>query len=194
MKVCNGNYEEWDEYLAAAVFCYRITPIERLGKSPFQLIYGRTPKLMGDTEAENVENTKEKPKELEIFKGLDEMRKGCQKAAVDIRNREKEKLESRRKYSASKYSIGDLVMKIRRPFEKNCKLDEKWSGPFRVTRVFENGGLEIQDLFGALFKYNQKDIQRMEGTDPETWEIDKKGGVLTDDDTCLVMHARQQDY
>ena len=50
-KLCNGDWDRWDEYVdTAAVYCYRAAPIGRLSKSPFELLYGRTPNSMGEAE------------------------------------------------------------------------------------------------------------------------------------------------
>ena len=49
-KICNGDWEHWDEYLGTVVYCYRIAPIGRLGKSPFELLYGRIPNSMSEVE------------------------------------------------------------------------------------------------------------------------------------------------
>lgn len=48
MKLCDGRYEKWDEYLSTAVFSCRISPNARLGISPFEALYGRKAKLTSE--------------------------------------------------------------------------------------------------------------------------------------------------
>lgn len=35
--------KQWDELLDTALWCVRISPIKRIGLSPFQLLFGRNP-------------------------------------------------------------------------------------------------------------------------------------------------------
>ena len=96
------------------------------------------------------------------------VQKNLHQFARSLRNKEigstsKENLKSR------EFGIGDIVMKRREDFERENKLDSKWSGPYTVVQSFENGGYEIENPRGKLFRYNIKDLRRMEGSDPETW-------------------------
>ena len=65
------------------MFSYRIAPIQKIGKSPFELLYGRTPKTMIEIEELN-DNTKlDLRTELEIFAGINELRKEFQEIAIN---------------------------------------------------------------------------------------------------------------
>jgi len=39
----NQQHDDWDEHLSSALFAYRATPMDGLGMSPFEVIYGRKP-------------------------------------------------------------------------------------------------------------------------------------------------------
>jgi hypothetical protein len=44
-KLSEGNTDDWDEYLPAVLYAYRIRTHTTLGKSPFEAMYGQRPKL-----------------------------------------------------------------------------------------------------------------------------------------------------
>jgi hypothetical protein len=44
-KLAEGNTDDWDLYIPAALYAYRIRKHTALGKSPFEALYGQVPKL-----------------------------------------------------------------------------------------------------------------------------------------------------
>src|SRR5208282_5380963 len=44
-KLSEGNTDDWDVYIPAVLYAYRIRTHTALGKSPFEALYGQTPKL-----------------------------------------------------------------------------------------------------------------------------------------------------
>jgi len=58
------------------------------------------------------------------------------------------------------------------------KLKYKWSGPFRVTRVFTNGAIEVKDQEGPPFKVNGERLKLYFG---ECQEISLVEVVYLDD-------------
>jgi RNase H-like domain found in reverse transcriptase/Reverse transcriptase (RNA-dependent DNA polymerase)/Integrase zinc binding domain/gag-polyprotein putative aspartyl protease len=44
-KISEGNVDDWDLYIPAALYAYRIRTHTALGKSPFEAMYGQIPKL-----------------------------------------------------------------------------------------------------------------------------------------------------
>ncbi len=55
-KMCNENWREWDEYLPYALFAYRVSPRKLSGYSPFELLYGRKPRLLGSLDEGKKDN------------------------------------------------------------------------------------------------------------------------------------------
>ena len=104
-------------------------------------------------------------------------------AQADARTKRDEEIARVQKVEAAdeQIKVGDIVMKHREPFERFNKLDDKWIGPYLVRRSFDNGGFEIEGMDGKKFRYNARKLQRMEGTDPHTWESFESGSVLPDD-------------
>ncbi|CAF1039823.1 unnamed protein product [Brachionus calyciflorus] len=46
---CNDHQSDWDEFLDVSLFAYRVSPHETTFKSPFELLYGRNPRLPGES-------------------------------------------------------------------------------------------------------------------------------------------------
>ena len=44
----NEQHDNWDEHLHSILFAYRVTPMDGLGISPFEVVYGRRPNLPVD--------------------------------------------------------------------------------------------------------------------------------------------------
>ncbi|KAI4293356.1 hypothetical protein PAPHI01_2630 [Pancytospora philotis] len=172
-KICNGRWSDWDEKLPWAVYSYRIAPISRLGCSPFEMLYGRMATSLDDKPV--AEGLPEPRSEREILIAIDEFRKAMHTEAQQQRQAEIEKADPNHIPSLK---TGDVVMKRRHGFERENKLDDRWAGPYTVTQCFDNGGYEIQNSSGTLYRYNQKDLRLMEGSDPAEWVTSKVGSVL----------------
>jgi len=52
------------------------------------------------------------------------------------------------------------------------KLKSKWSGPFRVTRVFSNGAIEVRGKEGHAFKVNGQRLKLYFGECHEIYVIE----------------------
>ena len=189
-KICDGRWEQWDEYVGAATYCYRVAPIGRLSKSPFELLYGRTPNSISEVDVvlKSKHGERQQNDEEMLLRQIDQYRKAAQADARARREEEILKLEKDENLT-EKLKVGDIVMKQRESFERINKLDEKWAGPYIIRKCFDHGGFEIEDMNGKKFRYNARKLQKMEGTDPQTWESLKSGGVLQGDpqQTMILM-------
>jgi len=43
--VVKRTHEDWDKHLESVLFAYRITPLDGMNVSPFEIMYGREPNL-----------------------------------------------------------------------------------------------------------------------------------------------------
>ena len=138
-KMCHERPKDWDRYLPALLFAYREIPQSSTGFSPFELLFGRTPRG---------------PLQLvrDIWSG-----KGSDKEAVseyqyvcDLKERLSETCKLAQEAvqkSASKYKVyhdknsmmcsleKDDEVLVLLPTDKN-KLLLKWQGPFKVVKRF----------------------------------------------------------
>ncbi|KCZ81439.1 hypothetical protein H312_01111, partial [Anncaliia algerae PRA339] len=82
---------------------------------------------------------------------------------------------------------GDIVMRWNEPHEKMNKLDEKWSGPFRIIKELDNGAYKIESLTGVITSHNQRKLQLMEEDSEKEWVALKEGDMLGKND-YLINH------
>ncbi len=174
--------ENWDDILDFALFSFRISPQEKIGTSPFHLLYGRTPFIniggdykmnnKGDSETHSIDQR------LEIGKTMDELIKTKNSNYLKrIDNMNKNRA------SSEDIQVGDMVLYKNR-FNDN-KFGSKWIGPFRVTEFKGNGTYVIKSIeTGVLIKTSRLDIKYFTGnndgefysvlSEPET----RREGVL----------------
>ncbi|XP_049394700.1 uncharacterized protein LOC125858991 [Solanum stenotomum] len=101
----------------------------------------------------NLDWTKTSKERVEQLNELDEFRfKAYESSAL---YKKKMKKWHHTKILKRKFKVGDWVLLYNsrlRLFRKKLKL--KWSGPFRVKRVFSNGAIEVEGQEGPAFKVN----------------------------------------
>lgn len=85
---CNCDFSRWDILLSSAVFCYRITPFSKLKRSPFELLYGRRPKILSEVETMNEDVEQEDLEANDIFQSIEILRKEYQDYAIKQRETE----------------------------------------------------------------------------------------------------------
>ncbi|KAI5150847.1 hypothetical protein ENBRE01_1752 [Enteropsectra breve] len=158
-----------------ALYSYRISPISKLGVSPFNLLYGREPSsFIIATETASVSRTSE-----EIISNIEAKRNSAIQKAIDIRNMEIVRaVEDNSSLNLQSFQPGEIVMKLKEKYETGHKLNDKWAGPFIVVNVKPKGAYTIKSLSGATFEYNQAKLKKYYGFDEEEWKILKEEEVL----------------
>ena len=136
----NSEKDDWDEQLPSVLLSYRIAKQETTGVSPFELMYGREPRLPVDVRGEGDEEER-KPVggPAQYLKELKERHKHLKSFVQNRVQREQEKQKKNydSRHRAEKYTdfvVGELVLL------KNHRargLDSKYVGPYRVVRVLE---------------------------------------------------------
>jgi hypothetical protein len=132
----------WNKHLARFEFGYRCSYHSSIGMTPFELVWGTTPTLFNPPNLQDCGtfNEKEWIQTFKTFRKLSFSRvsgsikksKAKQKALHD------QKLKTKR----SDFKIGDQVMrKINNP---SSKLSNTYEGPFTVSKILDNGNLELK--------------------------------------------------
>ena len=128
--------DAWDECLPWILFAYREIPVETLGFSPFELLFGRDPRgpltlLKAQWKPSAID--KAKPNVIKFVLDLREKLKKCRDIAADNANqaREKSKVWYDRKALERTYEPGDLVL-VCLP-SKQHQLQARYCGPYRVV-------------------------------------------------------------
>ncbi len=128
--------DDWDVYISSVEFAYRVTPLSGMKYSPFQLLYGREPKLPID-----VLFAPSGVVQLSVDDMIERMCRNLAQSRKDIdvaqrQQREKQKAH----YDASRYPVsfqpGDLVLLNiqERVSGLTTKLIPAWKGPFKVVK------------------------------------------------------------
>ncbi|KAK7092391.1 hypothetical protein V1264_008140 [Littorina saxatilis] len=137
-RVVDENCRDWDRYIPALLFAYRELPNESLGFSPFELLYGRTPrgpmKILEDLWTGEVKDPEVQTTYQYVFELRNKLSDTCrvaQEAAEAACTRYKSYHD--KKAVKRSFHVGDEVL-VLLPTTSN-KLLLKWKGPFPVRSV-----------------------------------------------------------
>lgn len=139
-KFVKDSVQDWDRYLPYLLFAYREVPCESTGYSPFELLYGRTPR--GPMAIIKESWLEEKPSEQNVVSHVLEIRKRMMKmqksVAENLRTSQtKQKRLYDRKSSTRRFEEGDKVLVLLPT--PGSKLETKWHGPYEITKVKDDG-------------------------------------------------------
>jgi hypothetical protein len=135
-KMCQGMPERWPLFVASAVFAANARTHTVTGFSPFQLVYGFSPRLPGDLDPPfifNLQDSEEQiaytVKELQLL--------GQRRAAALFRTQRqaeimKKKHDSNPKVTEDTYPVGAYVKVYN---HSRTKFKNKWTGPFVVDKL-----------------------------------------------------------
>ena len=139
-KMSEEQPKDWDRYIPALLFAYREIPQSSTGYSPFELLYGRTPRgplaLLKETW---IEKKQGKPiSEYQFVLDLrDRIEKTCKIAQENVKNAAgRYKIIKDKKAELRTLQQGDEVL-VLLPTDTN-KLLLKWQGPFTVMKKCNN--------------------------------------------------------
>lgn len=157
-KICNEDLSNWSENVPLATYAYNISPNGRLGKSPFEMLYGRPPR---EFTKEFDENSYEK--EEEVLSKINLLRKEAHENAINQRNKEISKMKKGR--PVNDLSTRDIVYRRALPTERRYKLSPKFLGPYKVVRKNEMGSYTIAGFENKEKVLNRKDLIKAKEVD-----------------------------
>ncbi|XP_049405164.1 uncharacterized protein LOC125868578 [Solanum stenotomum] len=106
----------------------------------------------------NLDWTKTSRGRVEQLNELDEFRSRAYESLALY----KEKMEKWHdaKILKKEFKVGDWVLLYNSQLRLfSGKLKSKWSGPFRLTKVFTNGAIEVEGQEGPAFKLNRQRLK-----------------------------------
>ena len=138
----NSNQTNWDLYLPLVLFAYRTAEQSSSGFSPFNLLYGREPRL-GDLDNYNIGY-----EPSEFIKDL-HTNWMLAKNRIDKQAEINKKIyDSKYKQKPTTYNVGDEV-RVKVPQTKiglKKKLrNDLWSEPLKITKVISEQNIEVVD-------------------------------------------------
>jgi hypothetical protein len=144
----------WDLYLDQAVFACRVRTHTTTKTSPFYLLYGRHPHILGDTNVALPGDAEVAPHD-ERFEALQSARK---EAAIATYERAfKDKNARDKLVQPHKFHEGQWVLVHH---ENPQKFESKWFGPYQIIQKLLLGTYRLQDPNGrelaALVHGNQQ--------------------------------------
>lgn len=165
------NSMNWDRFLDGVLYAYRVSPHASAKFSPFQLVYGRQPRLpWAVMEPDDVEFTKD----IESYntRHTYELHRAfqCVRAALrDARDAYKDYHDRNqpRNATAAPFVLGDEVMlyspRLITPGEIHptaVKLQARWNGPFNVVEISKTGDvITIRDA-SRILRVKVADLKR----------------------------------
>ena len=155
VKFVRNKKEDWSSYLDTCVFAYNTSRHESSKFTPFQLMFGRRATLPIDLDtsrtdpAEKVERYV-KAEEVNHEEQLQERVKQLEEAKENIlvAQQKQKELYDRKRANPECYHIGALVLKknFLRKKKKGGKLDDRYDGAFKITKLLPNGVYLIEPV------------------------------------------------
>ena len=137
-RVASDRPRDWDRYIAPLLFSYRELPNESTGFSPFELMFGRSPRgpmaLLKDMWTGSDVDKQSKPVYQYVFDLQNKLTDTCRLAQENAEKASKKyQYYHDKKARERSLKVGDKVL-VLLPDSQN-KLLMKWLGPFRVISV-----------------------------------------------------------
>ncbi|KAL0410494.1 UNVERIFIED_CONTAM: hypothetical protein Slati_3639100 [Sesamum latifolium] len=149
----DGARGTWVEELTSVLWSYRTTLRGSTRESPFTLVYGTEAIIPAELRMPshrilhfNEENSAQLLKEhLDL---VDEIRKTTfirtQRYKITMINAHNKRVKVRH------FQVGDLVLRRVDALKPVGKLDPKWEGPYKITKIIGNGAYELEDTEGRV--------------------------------------------
>ncbi|KAG0435472.1 Gag-Pol polyprotein [Dictyocoela muelleri] len=150
-KLCNGRWDEWDEFLPYAIQATRISPRKSTKITPFELVFGFKP--TGITETKDFINENKETDDA-LLDRLNYIRKILFEYEICQRNKEIDLVKLGK--SVDDIEIGEIDLRYIPENLRVNKLDFKWEGPFQVISKNKKGNYKIKSIREEVFSVNRK--------------------------------------
>jgi hypothetical protein len=149
-KLVNHS-NEWDKYVAPALFAYRTSKQATTQVTPFYLTYGREARLPVDDLSNDFVTIQQRITSL--IDELPLLRESVKKM-IDEKQAEQKQRYDQRISQEIVYAIGDKVLYYKAALDnqRSGKFDDKWKGPYYIQDTGPRGTYKLRDLRGKLSK------------------------------------------
>ena len=146
----------WAEEMPRILWAYHTTPQSTTKETPFSLVYGLNAMIPMEIQESSpqfhnfmIEKSNEGRK-VNLYL-LDEVREQARVKAEALKR--SVELKQKSKLRPRQFQIADLVMRKTHPYQLKNKLSPKWTDPFRVVEVLENGAYRLETLEGGVIPW-----------------------------------------
>ena len=155
-KMVSAHKTDWDRKLASAVHAYNTSEKRTTGKSPFFLVFGQGAIHGVELEVNTLRvmsyrdgmRTEDPDFRLLAVQDLEEARIEALEQTIEVQAKRKEKFDAKLPWSHGIRKGGLVLLYDNRRERFPGKLHTRWMGPYRVTELYENGSLQLEDLQG----------------------------------------------
>ena len=146
-EYCEDNPTDWDLWLQQVLCAYRSAPQTSTGLSPFELVYGRTPRLPVDTTM-GIPLPEPTNPHAYLNNLLDTQRRAWELVDANITAAQERQRRNFRVHQTRSYKIGDMIYLHCPAAKQGCrrKLKLLWKGPCMVVQVGDENNYVIRDV------------------------------------------------
>jgi len=148
----NHRQNNWAEWLATVEFAFNNKVHTATKTSPFQVNYGREPRMGFDIRKKGKNDIRKKGKNEKAEEFVKEMKERHEEAkTVLVKSQEEMKRQAdRNRKEMEEYRVGDKVLISTKDFSKKLmkratkKLMEKFIGPYMVRKIVSENAVELE--------------------------------------------------
>jgi hypothetical protein len=152
----SAHKRDWDRKLPSAVHAYNTSEKKTTGRSPYFLVFGQTALHGIEMEVEtfrvmaarNGSRTQDSKFRLIAIEDLEEARNEALEQTTEIQAKRKENFDAKLPKDHGIHTGGMVLLYDNRYEDFPGKLHTRWMGPYRVTEIYRNGSLQLEDLQG----------------------------------------------
>lgn len=155
-KVVSAHKTDWDRKLCSVVFAYNTTRKVTTGRSPYYLVFGQEVVQEVETAVEsfrilairNADRDTNLQSRFDDLDTLEEERRESLDSTRILQAKRKETFDRKLPKDTGIREGSLVLMYDSRQKDFPGKLQTRWVGPFKVSKVYENGSLQLTDLQG----------------------------------------------
>ena len=155
-KMVSAHKTDWDRKLPSTIHAYNTSEKKMTGKSSYFIVFGQTAlhgiemevetlRVMATRSGNRIQDSKYR---MIIIQDLEEVREEVLEQTMEVQAKRKEDFDAKLSRDHG-IQTGMMVLFYDNRHEDFLgKLHTRWMGPYRVTEIFQNRPLQLEDLQG----------------------------------------------